>query len=273
MRKPTSWKVLKSILVLSTFMDSLNNSFKYFSPLLDESSLSGVRRGSSGSAFSHLKSSRAASKEDLNSSPSRNFDPKNSSTDKLVDSAAKESPGKLLCTYCLQIWNLKSILSSDFFWSVLSTHFHFFFFFCLGAKPTDSKTKIGSGLSCLMSSTTDEDLPVLPKSPEKRSLLSPSVNSISEIFAKSASAKFTASASGKKEEKSPFSEKGVSPFTGRKTTEEHRRSVLSSEESANETPAKILSPGKVESKMRSKSFSVKLGWINFYWTNCQIPLI
>jgi hypothetical protein len=34
-----------------------------------------------------------------------------------------------------------------------------------------------------------------------------------------------------------------------------------------------LSPGKVESKMRSKSFSVKLGWINFYWTNCQIPLI
>jgi len=84
-------------------MDSLNNSFKYFSPLLDESSLSGVRRGSSGSAFSHLKSSRAASKEDLNSSPSRNFDQKNSSTDKLVDSAAKESPGKFLCSYCFQI--------------------------------------------------------------------------------------------------------------------------------------------------------------------------
>ena len=105
-----------------------------------------------------------------------------------------------------------------------------------------------------MSSTTDEDQPVLPKSPEKRSLLSPSVNSISEIFAKSASAKFSAATSGvsKKDEKSPFSEKGVSPFTGRKTTEDHRRSVLSSEESANETPAKVLSPGN-KSKNESQN--------------------
>jgi len=36
----------------------------------------GVRRGSSGSAFSHNKGSRAHSREDLNSSPSRSFDQK-----------------------------------------------------------------------------------------------------------------------------------------------------------------------------------------------------
>jgi hypothetical protein len=70
---------------------------------------------------------------------------------------------------------MKEQKHTDFFityWSEFSTHYNFFGFFCSGSKPTDSKTKMGSGLSCLMSSTTDEDLPVLPKSPEKRSLLS-----------------------------------------------------------------------------------------------------
>jgi hypothetical protein len=61
--------------------------------MLDESSLSGVRRGSSGSAFSHLKGSRAASKEDVNASPSRSFEAKMAVADKLADSASKESPG------------------------------------------------------------------------------------------------------------------------------------------------------------------------------------
>ena len=82
-----------------------------------------------------------------------------------------------------------------------------------GSKPnSEMKHKVGGGLSCLTSATTDEDPTPVPKSsPEKRSLLSPSVNSISEIFAKSASSKFTAASSSKKDDK------GVSPFAARKT--------------------------------------------------------
>ena len=104
----------------------------------------------------------------------------------------------------------------------------------LVSKANDSRQKAGgSGLSCLASSTLDEDQPVPKSSPEKRSLLSPSVNSISEIFAKSASAKF---ATSKKDEKSPFA--------ARKTqAPENRKSVFATEETGSENAAKTTSPG------------------------------
>ena len=78
----------------------------FFSPMLDESLVGGVRRGSSGSAFSHLKSSRAASREDINSSPSRSLSAaaaaaaaaataKHASNDKLAETSSKDTPGKM----------------------------------------------------------------------------------------------------------------------------------------------------------------------------------
>jgi len=77
------------------------------------------------------------------------------------------------------------------------------------------------------------------------------VNSISEIFAKSASSKFSAAVSGSASTSGvKKDEKGVSPFAARKTETEtvgNRRSVFAAEEvRENETPVKMLSPGIFE---------------------------
>jgi hypothetical protein len=92
----------------------------------------------------------------------------------------------------------------------------------------------------LAAATTDEDQPVPKSSPEKRSLLSPSVSSISEIFAKSASAKLAATS--KKEDKTG------TVFSGRKAAAaelpDQRKSVFVAEENCGETPVKTSPPGK-----------------------------
>ena len=58
----------------------------------------------------------------------------------------------------------------------------------LSCSSLERSSKSKLGMSCLASNTTDEDTAAVVKSPEKKSL-SPSVQSISDIFAKSASAK------------------------------------------------------------------------------------
>ena len=104
-------------------------------------------------------------------------------------------------------------------------------------KQADPKPKIGVGLSGLSSSTLHEDPPVPKSSPEKRSLLSPSVSSISEIFAKSASAKL---ASSKKEDKP------VSPFATAKNVGASGDAPESRKGGQEETDsAAKTSPGKI----------------------------
>ena len=52
------------------------------------------------------------------------------------------------------------------------------------SNTLERKSASKLGISCLASSTTDEDTSALVKSPEKKTM-SPSVQSISDIFAKS----------------------------------------------------------------------------------------
>ena len=52
------------------------------------------------------------------------------------------------------------------------------------SNTLERKSASKLGMSCLASSTTDEDTTAMVKSPEKKSM-SPSVQSISDIFAKS----------------------------------------------------------------------------------------
>lgn len=59
------------------------------------------------------------------------------------------------------------------------------------SSTLERKSASKLGISCLASTTTDEDTSVHVKSPEKKSM-SPSVQSISDIFAKTASSKIAA---------------------------------------------------------------------------------
>ena len=75
------------------------------------------------------------------------------------------------------------------------------------------------GISCLASSTVDEDNVSLVKSPEKKALISP-VQSISDIFAKSASSKVA------KSRDVTVPERSVSPFAAKRGDEAVKKPPL-----------------------------------------------
>lgn len=98
-------------------------------------------------------------------------------------------------------------------------------------KLSDSKHKITSGLSCLSSSAVDEDT-------EEKPLQSPSVQSISDIFAKSASSKVAA--------KSAEVKSALSPFASRKTSEDGGTPVAAARRSFSEENEHVTSPSAAD---------------------------
>ena len=202
------------------------------SPLLDGGysppSHSSTRSLSGGGIFSHLKASRNknVSKEDL----STNLNYTANITEKGKDGGAKKRQSFDTITTSAAQQDRKS--------PVPPNKHH---------EATKHKYGVGSGLSCLASESNDEDSPppvphaATKPSPDKKmtgsatgsTSLSPSMHSISDIFAKQASGKISNKISGL----SP----GVSPFANRKTdspnsvTEEkfvERRTSLTSNQDA-----------------------------------------
>ena len=174
------------------------------SPLLDGGSSppshSSTRSLSGGGIFSHLKASRNrnVSKEDLTTN-SNYFE-------KGKDVGAKKKQSLETITTPIAQQDRKS--------PVPTTKHH---------ETTKHKYGVGSGLSCLGSESNGEDSPppvphaATKPSPDKKmsasgtgnTSLSPSMQSISDIFAKQAS--------GKISNKIPGLSPGVSPFANRKT--------------------------------------------------------
>ena len=205
------------------------------SPLLDGGysppSHSSTRSLSGGGIFSHLKASRNknVSKEDLstNSNYTANI------TEKGKDVGAKKRQSFDTITTPAAQQDRKS--------PIPTTKHH---------EATKHKYGVGSGLSCLASESNDEDSPppvphaATKPSPDKKitasgtgnTSLSPSLHSISDIFAKQAS--------GKISNKAPGLSPGLSPFANRKTdspnsvTDEkfvERRTSLTNNQDASKT--------------------------------------
>ena len=175
------------------------------SPLLDGgiSPLPSGSTRSSGGIFSHLKSSRSknVSKEDLSNSASP------------INIADKGRDGGSTKRQNLDT-NMASLVQSDRKSPIPTTR---------STESSKHKYGMGSGLSCLASESNGEDSPppvphaAAKPSPDKKvasgannnASLSPSMQSISEIFSKSTSGKISSKLAGL----SP----GVSPFSSRKT--------------------------------------------------------
>ena len=182
------------------------------SPLLDGCSspvpcLNTRTSSGSGGIFSHLKSSRGknASKEDLSAI---------SSGSPTIERGKNDSGGASSKRQSFDIGPSSGIQEKR---SPLPTSKHH--------EANKHKHGVSSGLSCLTSTTTDEESPPPPvphvstkPSPDKRGIttgtgsasLSPTMQSISDIFAKQASSKVTGKVTTGL---SP----GISPFSTRKT--------------------------------------------------------